>query len=390
MNNSKKQFVLVTICVIVLASTLAIVGCSGQSLQSNAASNTAPASKNTSASTDNTKATLSFWTDDSPTVARIKEYVADVTNESSPNFIPKEDRVVVSDWDGTLYGELDPIYLDWAMYIHRVLWDSTYTPTQEQIDVAHAIEQVEQTRVFPESLEAQHAKCLAEVFKGMSVEDYYDYVSQFASTDAPKFKGMKRADAYFKPMVELLTYLHDNGFDCYVVSGTDRNVLRMLLPKYFPWLDNAHIKGSVSTVEAAGQAGKDGLDYVWTSTDKPVLGGQLVIKDVKANKPTIIATEIGKQPVVSLGNSSGDYSMANYVVNNNKYKSIALMLCCDDTERDWGELDKAEKMRDACIKNGWHAVSQKDEWKTIYGDGVERDLNWVWKSEIAGPNQKAA
>ena len=69
---------------------------------------------------------------------------------------------------------------------------------------------------------------------------------------------------------------------------------------------------------------------------------QLVIKDVKANKPTIIATEIGKQPVISLGNSSGDSSMANYVVNNNKYKSLVLMLCCDDTDRDWGETDKAE------------------------------------------------
>ena len=40
--------------------------------------------------------------------------------------------------------------------------------------------------------------------------------------------------------------------------------------------------------------------------------------------------------------------MANYTVNNNRYRSIALMLCCDDTERYWGELDKAEKMRESC------------------------------------------
>ena len=333
---------------------------------------------------------LSLWTDDSPTAALVKDYVADVTNEASPNYIPLEDRIVTIDWDGTLYGELDPIYLDWAMYIHRTLWDSTYTPTDEQVEVAHAIETVEQTREFPEDLEARHAKALAEVFAGMSEDDVYAYVAEFAETDAPKFTGMKRKDAYFLPMVELVNYLHDNGFECFVVSGTNRNVLRVLLPAYFPWLDNAHIKGTVSTVEASGQGDTDGLEYVWTSDDQLTLGDELVIKNVKANKPTIIATEIGKQPVISLGNSSGDASMANYTVNNNKYRSIALMLCCDDTERDWGEVEKAEKMRKSCEENGWHAVSQRDEWKTIYGEGVERDLNWTWSSEVAGPNQKSA
>ena len=143
----------------------------------------------------------------------------------------------------------------------------------------------------------------------------------------------------------------------------------------------------MSTVVASGQDGKDGLDYTWTSDDKLTLGGKLVIKDVKANKPTVIASEIGKQPVISLGNSSGDSSMANYTVNNNKYRSLALMLCCDDTERDWGEPDKAQKMLESCQKNGWHAVSQKNEWKTIFGEGVERDTAWTWTSEMAGPNQ---
>ena len=96
---------------------------------------------------------------------------------------------------------------------------------------------------------------------------------------------------------------------------------------------------------------------------------------------------IGKQPVISLGNSSGDSSMANYVVNNNKYKSLALMLMCDDTTRDWGELDKAQSMKESCEKNGWHAVSERDEWKTIFGDGVSLDEGWTWSSEQAGPNR---
>jgi hypothetical protein len=334
---------------------------------------------------------FSMWTDDSPTVKLVQEYVKSVTDEASPDFIPAEDRIATIDWDGTLFGELDPIYFDWNMYVHRVLWDSTYTPTDEQVAVAHDIEKVEETRKFPDGLEAQHAKYLAEAFKGMSIEDFSKYVTEFGQTDAPKFTGLKRKDAYYRPMVELVNYLHDNGFECYVVSGTDRNVLRALIPEYFPWMDNAHVKGSVSTVEASGQKGEDGLEYTWTVDDKLVEGGSLVIKDVKANKPSIIATEIGKQPVVSLGNSSGDSSMANYTINNNKYKSLALMLCCDDTERDWGELDKAEKMVKSCEENGWHAVSQKDEWKTFFGDEAKIDKSWEYssaKANQAGPNAR--
>ena len=29
-------------------------------------------------------------------------------------------------------------------------------------------------------------------------------------------------------------------------------------------------------------------------------------------------------------------------------------------------------MRESCEKNGWTAVSMKDDWKTIYGDNVTR------------------
>ena len=358
---------------VALAATLALGGCAAPAGQSGQASNQ-------QSSSTQQEASLASWNDDSPTIKLVKDYVKNVTDEKSADFIPKEDRVVTIDWDGTLYGEL-------AMYVHRVLWDSTYTPTPEQVEVARQVEEVERTRKFPSGLEAQHAKCLAEVFGGMSVSDFKAYVAEFAETDAPKFKNLKRKDAYFKPMVELVKYLEANDFDCYIVSGTDRNVLQVLLKDYFPEIRPDHIKGSVSTVVASGQGDKDGLDYTWNKTDVPTLGGQLVIKDVKANKPTIIATEIGKQPVISLGNSSGDSSMANYVVNNNKYKSLALMLMCDDTTRDWGELDKAQSMKESCEKNGWHAVSERDEWKTIFGDGVSLDEGWTWSSEQAGPNR---
>ena len=82
--------------------------------------------------------------------------------------------------------------------------------------------------------------------------------------------------------------------------------------------------------------------------------------------------EIGVQPVLSFGNSSGDASMAEYVTSGNPYRSLAFMLCCDDTERENGNTEKADKMYASCEEFGWIPISMKNDWSTIYGDGVTR------------------
>ena len=99
---------------------------------------------------------------------------------------------------------------------------------------------------------------------------------------------------------------------------------------------------------AADQGDEDGLNYVFDEDDIVVLGGDFLIKNLKMNKVTVIAQEIGEQPVLSFGNSTGDASMAQYVVCNNPYASLAFMLCCDDTIRENGDEAKADKMYALC------------------------------------------
>ena len=79
--------------------------------------------------------------------------------------------------------------------------------------------------------------------------------------------------------------------------------------------------------------------------------------------------------MLSFGNSTGDASMAEYVTTDNQYKSLAFMLCCDDTERENGNITKAEKMYSLCEQYDWVPVSMKNDWKTIYGEGVKYTAN---------------
>ena len=90
------------------------------------------------------------------------------------------------------------------------------------------------------------------------------------------------------------------------------------------------------------------------------------------NKVAAIVREIGVQPVLAFWNSSSDASMVNYTIHNNPYKALGFMLRCDDTEREYGNEQKAEKMREDCEKYGWICISMREDWKTIYGDAIKR------------------
>ena len=113
-----------------------------------------------------------------------------------------------------------------------------------------------------------------------------------------------------------------NDFTVYIVSGTDRFTVRGIVYDSPLNVPNRQIIGSDGPLVASDQGDTDGLSYVYDDDDKLILGGDLVVKNPKMNKVTVIALEIGVQPVLSFGDSTGDASMAEYVTSNNPYKSL--------------------------------------------------------------------
>ena len=183
---------------------------------------------------------------------------------------------------------------------------------------------------------------------------------------------VKRGDIFYKPMLEVVKYLINNQFTVYICSGTDRLTIRPLLAQNMPYIPSRQILGSDSTIIASAQGQKDGLAYTFQKGDELILGGKNLIKNLQMNKVALIEQEIGVQPVLAFGNTFSDASMVNYTIFNNKYKSLGFMLMCDDLEREYGNLQKAEKMRQGCEEYGWICVSMRDDWKTIYGSTIKR------------------
>ena len=316
---------------------------------------------------------LSLWTADAEAKKALVSYVESVTDENSPDFIPVEDRIAVFDMDGTILCETDPYYFDHCLLVYRVLEDPEYKNKASAFekDVATRLQAKFDGDKNVEVSMMEHGQAVAMAFAGMTIDEFEDYVEAFKNQPAPGYNGMTRGEAFYKPMIQVIDYLQANDFKVYIVSGTDRLIVRGLIKDSVD-IPRNQIIGSDELLVASNQGDVDGMDYTFTSQDKLVTGGEFIIKTLDMNKVTAIMTEIGIQPVLSFGNSTGDSAMANFTIMNNKYKSLAFMLCCDDLERENGNISKADKMRTLCTENNWIPVSMKNDWTTIYGDEVTR------------------
>ncbi|MBQ5768296.1 MAG: haloacid dehalogenase-like hydrolase, partial [Clostridiales bacterium] len=290
-----------------------------------------------------------------------------------PDYIPVEDRIAVFDMDGTILCETDPYYFDHCLLVYRVLEDPEYKDKASTFekDVATRLQAKFDGDKNVEVSMIEHGQAVAMAFAGMTIDEFEDYVEMFKNQPAPGYNGMTRGEAFYKPMIQVIDYLQANDFTVYIVSGTDRLIVRGLIKDSVD-IPRNQIIGSDELLVATNQGATDGMEYTFTSQDKLVTGGEFIIKTLDMNKVTAIMTEIGIQPVLSFGNSTGDSAMANFTITNNKYKSLAFMLCCDDLVRENGNTSKADKMRDLCEENNWIPVSMRDDWTTIYGDGVTR------------------
>ena len=313
---------------------------------------------------------IPFWSEDSPTMQQILSLVSSMTEETSDAYLPEEDRIAVFDFDGTLFGERFPTYFDNCLFLHRVLDDETFQAPADIKEYAQELRTaLENGTEEPESPRST-AQMAAECFAGMTVEEYRAYVRAFMALPAWGFENMTYGQGYFKPMTALVEYLAGRGFKIFVSSGSERAMVRELMSGTLDkWIPSERVIGSTFSLTATGQGDTSGRSYSFTPDDQVLMEGNLVTKNQKANKVFSIVDEIGKAPVLVFGNSSGDLSMAEYCL---QHGGSAFMLLCDDLERDYGDLKTADKFKKTCQESGFHTVSMKEEFTSIYGDEVKK------------------
>ena len=322
------------------------------------------------------------WNKEAPALKTLIEYVETVTDESSPDFIPLADRIAVFDMDGTLCAELNPTYLEYYILAWRILKDPNYQLDAEMLEFGRMLRDHALDKSFPDHMDMLHATHAAKAYAGMTLTQFADFVTNCLVREADGFEGMTYANTFYLPMIEVVEYLQDNGFTVYVVSGSDRYLCRTYIEGVLD-IPYSQIIGMDVKIEASNQDGKDGLDYVYSQDDTLVRTDVLKVKNLKMNKVSAIIEDIGRQPVLSFGNSSGDVSMHNYTIFNNPYKSAAFMLIADNEELDYGNAEKVQPLKEKWIESGYNVISMRDDFRTIYGDDVKKTGTFHWLEDLA-------
>lgn len=305
---------------------------------------------------------LESWNDGS-TKSAIVDFVNRVTAEGADHVAP-EARVAVFDNDGTLWCE-KPMYIQLDFIIRRLAEraaaDESLAGQQPyQAAVANDLQWFGGAITKHYQGDDTDLKVLAgavmSLHEAMNVEDHAARVSAFFAEAKHPTLNRSYQECVYTPMVELLRYLEDNGFTCYIVSGGARDFMRPITAAIYG-IPPERVVGSTQGLKFEGNDGHGDL----------LIQPALDVFDDGPEKPVRIWSRIGRRPILSAGNSNGDDEMLQYSGRPGA-AALRLLVLHDDAEREFDYTAGAERALEHAATYGWTVVSIKNDWTTVFGD----------------------
>lgn len=300
-------------------------------------------------------AALPSWRDGAARQTIVR-FVETVTRPGTPQYVPPAERIAVFDNDGTLWSE-QPLYFQFFFLLDQIRAAAPRHPEWNSNPAFKALMANDMAGLMRE--EKRLLPLIAQANSGMTVDEYDRTIRAWLDTARhPKF-NRPYTDLVFQPQIELLNYLRANGFKTFIVSGGTIEFMR-------PWSERVYgippeqVVGSTQTVTYELRNGQPTL----------VRGPKLEFINDGAGKPVGIYRQIGRRPILAVGNSDGDLQMLQYTMAGSGQR-LAVLVHHDDAEREFaydrksgiGKLDKA---LDEAVTRGWTVISMKQDWARIY------------------------
>jgi hypothetical protein len=231
---------------------------------------------------------LPSW-NESASKQAIIDFVAKVTKEGSPDFVPVDERIATFDNDGTLWCE-QPMYVQLAFALDRV---KTLAPEHPEWKDKEPFKSVLAGDLKGALAGGEKAivEIIAVTHTGMSTADFEAIVKDWiAKAEHPRFKH-SYTECVYQPMLEALAYLRANKFQTFIVSGGGIEFMR-------PWTEKVY---GISPQQVVGSSAKTKYDIV---DGKPTLMRlpEVNFIDDKTGKPVGINSHIGRRPIIAFGN----------------------------------------------------------------------------------------
>lgn len=299
---------------------------------------------------------LPSWSD-GPAKAEIIAFVDSVTDPDSPDFVPAHARVATFDNDGTLWAE-QPLYFQLYYALDRLREKAAADPSILTSDVLKAAAEGDMKTVLAGGEEAL-LEILAVSHADISVDDFIADVQDWLATARHPETGKPYTEMVYQPMLELLRYLRDEGFDTWIVSGGGVHFLRAFAEETYG-IPPQQVLGSATPTE-----------LVQTENGPVIMKREgIAFLDDKAGKPIGIDSRIGLRPIFAGGNSDGDFDMLDFVTSGDGPR-FALIVHHTDADREYAYdrdsgIGKLVRGLDEGPAKGWLIVDMARDWDRVW------------------------
>jgi len=299
---------------------------------------------------------LSAW-NDGKVKQEIVSFVAKVTTQGSPDYVPVPERIATFDNDGTLWAE-QPMYFQLIFALARVKALAPQHPEWKDKEPFASLLKGDVKGALAGG-EKAIVEILLTTHTGMTTAEFEAIVREWvATTKHPRF-GELYTSMVYQPMLELVAYLRANGFKTYIVSAGGIEFMR-------PWTERVY---GIPPEQVIGSSIKTKFEL---RDGKPVLMRlpELNFIDEGAGKPVGINEHIGRRPIFAFGNSDGDLQMLQWTAAGAGVRLMGLVHHTDAV-REWAydrrsSVGKLDKALDEAQAKGWTVVDMKQDWKVIF------------------------
>jgi len=168
---------------------------------------------------------------DGPAKKAILDFVHATVNQSSPKFVPPEQRIATFDQDGTLWVE-HPMYTQVVYCLKRVPVVVKAKPELANVEPFKTVLSGDRDAIAKLTMDDLF-KILGATLSGMDVDHFQAEVKQWL--DHARDASWKRpyTELTYLPMTEVLNYMRVNGYRTYIVTGGGQDFVRVYSDKTY-------------------------------------------------------------------------------------------------------------------------------------------------------------
>jgi len=277
--------------------------------------------------------------------------------------LPPETKVAAFDNDGTLWCER-PAYAQFLFFVDALRTATAADPSLAERPEYAAVLGGDHGAIGELGL-ARVAMALAELFDGLTPEEFTGRVRAFMGRAQHPTLGIPLSRAVYQPMLELIDELRSRGFSIFVVSGGGTEFVRAVSNELYGVLPD----GVVGTLVEHEMHRDDAGRPVLRRTAR-LAGGA----NEGAEKVTRIQSHLGRRPIFAAGNTGGDREMLEWAAAGDG-PTLAVLIDHDDAEREFAyqgsaeSFAEAEPITDVATRLGWTVASMAADWDTVFPAG---------------------